>query len=66
MSVLDQFNSLSIERREAILNRAEDLIRAERAGRYAPESNRNAAATAACVLMGVVLGLLSVAAVVVF
>jgi hypothetical protein len=66
MSVLDQFNRLPIERREAILNRAEQLIRAERAGRFAPESNRNAAATAVCVAIGVVLGLLLLVAAMVF
>lgn len=66
MSILDQFNRLPIERREAILARAEELIRAERAGRYAPESNRNAAVTAACVAIGVVLGLLLTVWVMVF
>jgi hypothetical protein len=43
MNAIDRFNALPADRREAILARAEELIRAERVGRSAPESNRNAA-----------------------
>jgi hypothetical protein len=43
MNAIDRFNALPAERREAILARAEELIRTERAGRSAPESNRDAA-----------------------
>ncbi|SDK42131.1 hypothetical protein [Bradyrhizobium ottawaense] len=43
MNAIDRFNALPADRREAILDRAEELIRAERAGRSAPESNRHAA-----------------------
>jgi hypothetical protein len=65
VSALDQFNKLPIERRESILARAEELIHAERVRRSAPESTRNAAAVAACVLLGSVLGLLLLLTVVV-
>lgn len=50
-------SDLPAERKEAILARAEQLIREERAGRSAPKSNRDATATAVAVLVGAVLGL---------
>jgi hypothetical protein len=66
MNAIDRFNALPAERREAILARAEELIRAERAGRSAPETNRKAAPTAACVVIGIALGVLLLIYVVVF
>jgi len=65
MNAIDRFNALPAERREAILARAEELIRAERAGRSAPETNRNAAATVACVVIGAFLSIVVLIAVMV-
>ena len=64
MNAIDRFNALPAERREAILARAEELIRTERRGRSAPETNRNAA-TAACVVIGAFLGVVALIAVMV-
>jgi hypothetical protein len=65
MNVIDRFNALPAERREAILARAEELIRTERRGRSAPVTNRNAAATVACVVIGAFLGVVALIAVMV-
>jgi hypothetical protein len=65
-SAFEVLAEMSPERRERILDRAEALIVAERRGRFAPETNRNAAATAACVVIGVVLGVGLLIAAVVF
>ncbi|ARQ95382.1 hypothetical protein [Bradyrhizobium phage BDU-MI-1] len=48
---------LSPERRDAILKRAEELIREERGGRSAPESSRDNRGIAVSIAVGVVLAI---------
>lgn len=59
-SVSEMLAEMSPERRERILDRAEALIAVERRGRFAPETNQNAAAaggpyTGANIVLGFIL-----------